>query len=702
MVASIKKLLEEISRNNIVINNDRLLKAYDLAYKSHSNQTRHSGEPYITHPLEVAIILVEMGLDEDSIITALLHDTVEDSSVTLGQIKINFGQKVSHLVEGVTKLKKISNLSKKDSDDENIRRLCIAMSQDIRVLIVKLADRLHNMRTINFVKNADSRLKKAKETISIYGPLAARIGMYKIKDELMDISFAQINPEVRNQIIKKTTDIYKQKEDKISYIIKYLEDLVKPHLDKFKIMGRNKNPYSIWNKMKKKNIGLNYINDIMGFRIIVPEQLDCYKILGVINSKFHMIPKTFDDYISSPKDNNYQSIHFSIVGPKNRKMEIQIRTFEMNEVAENGIASHWSYKDQIKLNGKGVQYEWTQELAAILAESESAEVIGNYQLKMHDDQIFCFSPNGDVFNLPKGATAIDFAYAIHSDMGNQLSGVKINGLNVSIQTKIENGDQIEIFTDKNAFPSISWVQFSVTAKVRYSIRNFIRNKKHKEYEALGRGILDKFFSEKNLKINDKILAKSLYFFRKNSVNDIYIFVAEGAISRNEILKFLYPDYKDSKVVPYLSKQNLTSAISLEGFHPNMFVKFSQCCHPVPNEKIVGVVNIGSDIAIHYAKCSMLQKISHNIINIDWDDVAKKQEDLFPARFIITLKNESGSLAEMSNIIAKSDINIKNIDICNRTEEFFEVEVNIEIENIDILESVIASLGLCSSVVDVKR
>ncbi|MDA0901843.1 MAG: RelA/SpoT family protein, partial [Proteobacteria bacterium] len=525
-----KGLVNKIKKYHKNLDEELVLKAYKFAAKAHSTQIRSSGEPYFSHPVSVATILTEFKLDSISIITALLHDTVEDTEVTLKDIRDNFGDKVADLVDGVTKLTKIEALSANKKAAENFRKLVMATSKDIRVLLVKLADRLHNMRTIEFISSDAKRMRIANESLAIYAPLAARIGMYQIRDELQELSFAQINHEaeqyIRNKLNKNT----------VKKIIKELKEKISKDVKDFEIYGREKKPYSIWMKMKNKNVGFHHLYDIMAFRIIVKDIPTCYQTLGIINSNYSMIPNTFEDYISTPKENGYQSIHSTVLGPDNRKIEVQIRTKDMHEVAELGVAAHWRYKQKEK-DSENEQYRWIRELISLFEHSsEPSEVLQNHKIQMHDDQVFCFTPTGDIFNLPIGSTIIDFAYAIHSEIGNKCVGAKVNGAISPLRKKLDNGDQIEIITDKNAKPSPIWLQFAFTSKAKAAIRHFIRHEKYNEYKMLGKAIINKLFAAEKLEINDDLLKETLNSFNKKNISDLYVSVAEGVVAREAVLK----------------------------------------------------------------------------------------------------------------------------------------------------------------------
>ena len=705
-----QELVNKIKTYQNNFDSDLVLKAYDFSLSAHSNQSRSSGDPYFSHPLAVAEILAGFKLDSASIITALLHDTVEDTDVTLENIEKSFGEEISKLVDGVTKLTKIEALSSNSKAAENFRKLVMAMSEDIRVLLVKLADRLHNMRTINYIPRAERRIAISNESLSIYAPLAARIGMYQIRDELQELSFAQIHPEVRNYIVEKISDLRTKKKDIIEKVIEELKSKIVDNIKNFEIVGREKSPYSIWMKMKSHNIGFNNINDVMGFRILVDEIPTCYQAFGIINCNYRMIPGTFSDYISTPKENGYKSLHLAVLGPENKKVEIQIRTKEMHNIAEYGVAAHWSYKEKIKIEHEHEQYKWIRELISLFEHAEDAsEVLHNHKIQIHKDQVFCFTPGGDIFNLPNGATIIDFAYAIHSDIGNSCVGAKVNGNVTPLRKKLENGDQIEIITDKKSKPSPAWLQFVTTAKAKTAIKHFIRNEKHLEYSALGKAIINKFFVSKDLEINEDLLKKALIHFNKKNIDDLYIFVAEGIISRTELLKVIYPEYLEDEKKKSREKSDKKKEhgdlLPIEGLIPGMSIHFAGCCHPIPGDLIVGVINTGTGITIHNQNCYSFKTIAvnnHMIVDVCWKDSRVLGEETYPSTIKVTMANEFGSLANISSIIAQNKVSITNIKTTNRTTDFFELIIDLNVKNLERLEEILSTLRTSDKIVDVIR
>ncbi len=472
------ELIDKIKSYNKFLNSESLKKAYDFALNAHQDQKREEGVPYIIHPVAVANILTELKLDSATITTGLLHDTIEDTNVTYETVKKEFGEEVANLVDGVTKLSALEDKASNNSKAENFRKLILATSKDIRVLLVKLADRLHNMRTINFVKDKEKIIRKAKETMEIYAPLADRMGMNRIRDELEDLSFSVLNKPARDLILNRLKFIKSNREDTFKLISAELIELLKHAGIQAIIAGREKTPFSIWRKIQNKKISLEQLTDIIGFRILVNDIDDCYKALGIFHSKFSAIPGKFKDYISTPKINKYRSIHTSVIGPKKNRIEIQIRTKEMHEFAERGIASHWKYKSSEKFSELSwKEYDWLRDLVEIIETGNSPEHYYEFtKLQMFQENVFCFTPKGAVIKLPKNATPIDFAYAVHTKIGDSAIGCNVNGRESSLQTGLSNGDMIEIMTSKNASPSLHWLSSSKTGKARASIRRYWQDK----------------------------------------------------------------------------------------------------------------------------------------------------------------------------------------------------------------------------------
>ena len=695
------ELVELVKSYDPDADEDALNRAYVFAMKKHGAQLRASGDPYYSHPVEVAGILTKFKLDSASIIAGLLHDTVEDTDTTVDEIRSLFGDQVAQLVDGLTKLAMIELKSKNDKQAENFRKLLLAMSEDIRVLLIKLADRLHNMRTLHFLQKPEKRARIARETLDIYAPLAERIGMQEVKSELEEIAFAELHKEAHDSIIARLNFLREQDSNLVPKIIKALSQDMEENGIHAVVSGREKTPYSIWRKMQMKNASFEQLSDIMAFRICVDDVGACYQALGVVHSKYHMVPRRFKDYISTPKPNGYQSIHTGVIGPENTRIEIQIRTFEMHEVGEKGVAAHWAYKQGQKAEGK--QYRWIRELLEILEQaSNPEEFLENTKLEMYNDQVFCFTPKGDLIGLPANSTPVDFAYAVHSSVGDTCVGAKINGEIRPLRTVLKNGDQVEILTSKAQHPSTEWDRFVVTGKAKAAIRRYVRTYKRDQFIVLGKEILERTFKGEALEFSEKALVNILPNFDADSIDDIYAKVGEGLVPGWDVLKVIYPAYKQSKLekvadkVPVLKKvihkNKKSEPLKIKGLIPGMAVHFAGCCHPLPGDRIVGIVTTGKGVAVHTIDCKSLEQYSdepERWLDIAWGEEA--ENELHTGRLKVMLANEPGALAELSNLIARAGANISNLNIVNRTISYFEILLDIDVKDLKHLTDIMAAL-----------
>lgn len=679
---------------------DALNRAYVFAMKKHGAQLRASGDPYYSHPVEVAGILTKFKLDSNSVIAGLLHDTVEDTDTTIEEVRNLFGDQVAGIVDGLTKLAMIEQKSVYTKQAENFRKLLLAMSEDIRVLLIKLADRLHNMRTLHFLK-PEKRARIARETLDIYAPLAERIGMQEVKSELEELAFSELYKDAHDSIIARLNFLREQGSDIVPKIIAALKKDMADNGVRCVVTGREKTPYSIWRKMQQKNASFEQLSDIMAFRICVDDIGSCYQALGIVHSKYHMVPRRFKDYISTPKPNGYQSIHTGVIGPENTRIEIQIRTFEMHEIAEKGVAAHWAYKQGQKAEGKN--FRWIRELLEILEQaSNPEEFLENTKLEMYNDQVFCFTPKGDLIGLPVNSTPVDFAYAVHSSVGDTCVGAKINGEIRPLRTVLQNGDQVEILTSKAQHPSTEWERFVVTGKAKAAIRRYVRANKRDQFIVLGQEILEKLFKSENLDFSEKSLVNVLSSFEAESINDLYAKVGEGLVTGWDVMKAVYPAYKQSKLdkvvqaikVPSFkkTKKKDVSPLQIEGLIPGMAMHFAGCCHPLPGDRIVGIVTTGKGVAVHTIDCKALEKFANEPerwLDISWG----KQEstDIHTGRLKVMLSNEPGTLGEISNILARHNTNISNLNIVYRTVSYFEIILDVEVKNVNQLNDVIAAL-----------
>jgi GTP diphosphokinase / guanosine-3',5'-bis(diphosphate) 3'-diphosphatase len=720
MAITPEQLLEKAKSYDIKADLSQLEKACQYAIKMHGNQKRESGDPYYQHPIEVAYILAEMRLDIGSLITGLLHDTVEDTDATLEEIESLFGLDISRLVDGVTKLTKIEYQPDHIRQAENFRKLLLAMSEDIRVLLVKLADRVHNMRTIQYIKSPEKRLRIAHETMEIYAPLAERIGIQKIKNELQELAFAELHPEAHRSIISRLEYLREEGLFVVDRIVQHLSNTLNTLDINANVYGREKTPCSIWQKMERKNVSFEQLSDIIAFRILVSDISECYHSLGAVHSSYHMVPDSFKDFISTPKGNGYQSLHTVVMGPEQQRIEIQIRTTKMHEIAELGVAAHWSYKQGAQYIIDGKQYRWVRELLDILAQASSPEeFLENTKMEMYYDQVFAFTPKGLLIALPKGATPVDFAYAVHSDVGNSCAGAKINGRIVPLRTQLTNGDQVEIIRSKTqGGPSPAWEQFVITGKARAEVKRHVRNQQREQFVVLGKAILHKLIRKETGKdLQDKLLEPLLEIFRKKTVDDLY-FAVGGTINRSDIAKALFPEKKQEedpkqrfgflkiknknksgKIDPYDEE----SVVSIKGLIPGMAVHFAGCCHPLPGDRIVGIVHTGKGITIHTIDCDMLENYASTPER--WIDVGWQRDngnELYVGRLKAVLTHETGSLATLTATIAKDLGNITNLKIVNRSIDFFEILVDVEVKGLKHLNNIVTSLRSRSCIQSVER
>lgn len=698
-----------------------LNKAYVYSMRMHGTQKRASGDPYFSHPVEVAGLLSEKRLDTASIVTGLLHDTVEDTEATVEQINDLFGDEIGSLVDGVTKLSALELQSDRTKQAENFRKLVIAMSRDIRVLVVKLADRLHNMRTIEFVKSFEKRRRIARETMDIYVPLAERVGIRDWRDELEDLSFRELNPDARISIVSRLDFLRSEGGDLIKRVTTELDRLMQQAGIDAKVSGREKNPSSIWRKMQRQNIGFEQLSDIMAFRILVTEEADCYRALGVIHAAYRMVPGRFKDYISVPKPNGYRSIHTGVIGPENQRIEVQIRTVAMHEVAELGVAAHWIYKQESDAEKKGrasgskegMQYKWLRELLEILDHASGPEeFLEHTKMEMFADQVFAFTPKGDLFALPNGATAVDFAYAVHTDVGNKCTAAKINGRIMPLRTELKNGDQVEIVTSNAQSPSPGWESFVVTGKARACIRRFIRSQQREQYAKLGREIIEKTFSKENYELTEKALKGVMKRFQADDVEDLLVAVGEGRCGAREVLYAIYPGAKTVSSSPKprqagqvaSANRGPSHAVPIDGLIPNMAIHFAKCCHPLPGDRIVGIVTTGKGVTIHTVDCATLETVAD--MPERWLDVSWKMDEGddmgFVGRIHAILSNEPGALATLTGTIGRDGGNISNLRITSRSADFFEMLVDVEVTDVRQLSNIVAALRASTVVNSVDR
>jgi guanosine-3',5'-bis(diphosphate) 3'-pyrophosphohydrolase len=715
------ELVERVQSYDPEADEDMLNRAYVYGLKKHGTQLRASGDPYFSHPVEVAGILAEMKLDTSSIVTGLLHDTIEDTDATREEIAGMFGEEIARLVDGVTKLSRLEVQSETTKEAENLRKLVLAMSSDIRVLLVKLADRLHNMRTLKHIKEPARRRRIARETMDLYAPLASRIGMENVKRELEELAFAELNPDGRASVLARLGYLKEKGEQIVPQIEAELtETLIEGGLEG-QVSGREKTPYSIWRKMQTKNVSFEQLADIMAFRIIVADVAQCYQALGLLHGRYQVLPQRFKDYISVPKPNGYRSLHTGVIGPLGQRIEIQIRTEEMQDQAERGVAAHWIYK-QGGPSTDAPQYAWLRSLIEILDKAPNAEeFLEHTKLEMFQDQVFCFTPKGKLIALPRGATPIDFAYAVHSQVGDTCVGAKINGRMLPLRTQLSNGDQIEIVTSKAQTPSPTWERFAVTGKAKAAIRRFIRTRQREQYLQLGRSLLDKAFHEEGYEVTDKGLADVKANFKQATTDDLVAAVGAGLVGAREVLTAVYPGLKQKQqrksgadIVPISRARKAkaresrskkeSSQIAITGLIPGMAVHFARCCHPLPGDRIVGIITTGKGVTIHTIDCATLESFSdapERWIDVGWDAVGEG-ETAYTGRLKITVANQPGSLSSLSTVIARHDGNISNLRIVNRSMDFFDMVIDVEVADVKHLADITAALRATPAINAVER
>ena len=711
----LKKLLKTIKSYDPDFDAEIVKKAHDYAKEMHEGQFRSSGEPYYTHPVEVAQILADMGMDVTTIVTAILHDTIEDTPATYEDLEEKFGKTVADLINGVSKLTRIESQTVEGKQAENFRKLLLAISEDIRVLLVKLADRLHNMRTLEGIKDDDKRRRIAMETLEVYAPLAERVGVHFIKEELEDLCFEQVNPEARESITNRLSYLREEGGGLVKEIISELKSLLKKSGIKAEVTGREKTRYSIWKKMQRKNVAFEQLSDIMAFRITVDTLEQCYLVLGIIHEKYSSVPGRFKDYISTPKPNGYRSIHTTIMGPKRQRIEVQIKTKKMHDEAELGVAAHWAYKGQEQTKDRDVtKYRWLRELLDILEqESKPEDFWENTKLELFQDRVFVFTPQGDLIELPNGSTPVDFAYAVHSAIGDKCVGAKINGRITPLNTRLVNGDQVEIITAKTQNPSPTWERFVVTGKARSHIRKFVRNQQRDEFITLGKAMIQKVFRQEGYDFSDKAISGVLKHYKLDEVDDIYANIGSGVFVARDVFKQIFPSHEMEIVerpaelmdqaVNYKAPKT-DGPMPIRGLIPGMAMHFARCCHPLPGDRIVGIVTTGKGVTIHTIDCDTLETFADSPER--WLDVSWGEGDSSPessvGRLFVTMSNETGALGTVTTVIGRNGGNIMNFKVTNRSVDFWDMTIDILVKDTKHLTDVIAALRATPIVISVSR
>jgi len=672
-------------------------RAYVFSVARHGTQKRASGDPYFSHPIEVAGILTELLLDDRTIVTALLHDTIEDTLTTTQEIEKLFGGDVARLVDGVTKLSKIEAQSENQRAAENLRKFLLAMSDDIRVLLVKLADRLHNMRTLHYIKKEDKRRRIARETMDIYAPLAERIGMYEFMREMQLLAFEQLEPEAYESIHKRLALLKEGGEDKVERIAAQLQDMLTSAGMHVTVQGREKHPYSIWRKMQERHISFEQLSDIMAFRVVTDGTDECYRALGLIHQRFKMVPGRFKDYISTPKRNGYQSLHTTVIHDENARIEIQIRSERMHRDSEFGLAAHWAYKqDHTQPDG---QAGWLRDLVEILEQSQDPdELLEHTKMAMYQDRIFAFTPKGELQQLPKGSTPVDFAYAVHTKLGSQTVGAKINGRVMPLRTQLENGDQVEILKSDAQEPQPGWLSFAVTGKARAAIRRFIRQQQRAEMIALGEKLYAEIVSRLPVEIGEKAEKAAIKRLKLEDKAALMIAIATNSVADDEVLNAIMPGSVEETPTGRKSKQQ-AHAVPITGLTPGIAFTLSDCCHPVPGDRIVGLRRPGEPIEVHTIDCLVLESgTDADWVDLSWDSKAKGGT----ARLSVIVKNQPGALASVANVFGINRANILNLQLVNREGPFHTDLIDLEVEDASHVARILSALRAIDPVVQAER
>lgn len=718
------ELVERVTRYNPNADEALLNKAYVYAMQKHGAQKRASGDPYISHPLEVAAILTNLRLDDATIAVALLHDTIEDTDATRAEIDGTFGEEIGKLVDGLTKIRRLDLVTQKAKQAENFRKLLLAVADDVRVLLVKLADRLHNMRTLHFVPEA-KRARIAEETMEIYAPLAGRMGMQSLREELEDLAFRHLNPDAWKTITERLSALSERSRDLIGEIEAELTRRFAEHGIVAEVKGRQKRPYSIFSKMQRKSVAFEQLSDIYGFRVVVPSLEDCYRVLGIVHTTWPTVPGRFKDYISTPKQNDYRSLHTTVVGPSRQRVELQIRTAEMNRVAEYGIAAHALYKDG-KTGGRNIAkateesraYEWLRRTIDLLNEGDTPEeFLENTKLELFYDQVFCFTPKGRLIALPRGATPIDFAYAVHTDVGNTCVGCKINGRIMPLVTALANGDEVEIIRSKAQTPPAAWESIAVTGKARAAIRRATKDAVRRQYSGLGKHIVERAFDRAGRAFAQEQLEGALTRLGQSNVTDLLAAVGRGEVNSDDVLKAVYPDYQTEAQrgrpprrpgagVESRSLTNETNPAELpiRGLRADLPVRFAPDGGAIPGDRIVGILTPGQGVTIYPIQSPALKQFDdepERWLDVRWE-IDPDAAERFPAQIKVSSINEPGSLAFIARAIGETEGNIDNIKMVRRGHDAHDMLIDLEVYDVKHLNEIIAQVRLLPNVTSVAR
>jgi len=717
------ELVERVTRYNPNADEALLNKAYVYAMQKHGTQRRASGDPYISHPLEVAAILTDLRLDDASIAVALLHDTIEDTDATRTEIDTLFGEEIGKLVDGLTKIRRLDLVTRKAKQAENFRKLLLAVADDVRVLLVKLADRLHNMRTLRYVPEA-KRASVAEETMEIYAPLAGRMGMQRLREELEDLAFKTLNPDAYATITERLERLSTRDQGVIGEIERDLTERLAARGIAAQVTGRQKRPYSIFSKMQRKSVAFEQLSDIFGFRVVVASVEDCYRVLGIVHTTWPTVPGRFKDYISTPKQNDYRSLHTTVVGPSRQRVELQIRTAEMARFAEYGIAAHAFYKDGetggrniARLTAESRAYEWLRRTIDLLSEGDTPEeFLENTKLELFHDQVFCFTPKGRLIALPRGATPIDFAYAVHTDVGNTCVGSKVNGRIMPLVTVLSNGDEVEIVRSKAQTPPAAWEQIAVTGKARAAIRRATKDAVRRQYGGLGRHILERAFDRAGRTFSVELLEQALSRLGHSNTADLLAAVGRGEVRSDDVLRAVYPDIAPK--VP--AGRNGSSAeavrraatpraegkhsLPIRGLQGDLPVSFAPNGGALPGDRIVGILTVGEGVTIYPIQSPALKAYDDEPdrwLDVHWDVEADSPER-FPAQIVVESINEPGSLAQIAQVIGENDGNIDNIKMLRKGHDAHEMVIDLEVWDLKHLTRILGELRSRPNVSSVAR
>src|SRR5210317_14131 len=695
---SAENLADLVSSYNPKSNRSQIVAAYHYGQRMHDGQFRKSGEPYFSHPVAVAEILAKQKLDDATIITALLHDTIEDTPASKAEVAELFSPQVADLVDGVTKLTNVQLSSVETKEAENARKLFMAIAKDIRVILVKLADRLHNMRTIGSMR-PEKQVQKARETMDLYAPLAGRMGMQSIREDLEDLAFQVLNPEARDSIRVRFENLRAASGDVVERITGDMRlELEKAEISAH-VYGRQKKPYSIWRKMQEKDLPFSRLSDIYGFRILCATDADCYRILGVIHQRWRAVPGRFKDYISQPKTNGYRSIHTTVSGRDGKRVEVQIRTFQMHEVAEAGVAAHWSYRDGVRSENPFTvdPVKWITKLVNEVGDDDDEAFLEAVKLEMFADQVFCFTPKGDVIKLPKGACPIDFAYAIHTRIGNSCVGVKVDGMRVPIWTTLRNGQSVEIITAEGQHPVSQWLDLVETGKAKTAIRRALREMDRGRHVTLGRDLLRSAFDHYDKKMTDKLIETAAKKLRLESGEELLARLGSAEQSARETVRILFPDIKDDK------NTHVDHQRAVIGLNTGQSFTRRPCCEPLPGERIVGILTAGSGVSVHAINCDSLERFEEKPelwVDLHWHD--GKHAAIYPVTLQLTISNDAGVLGRVCTVVGEAGANISDLKFVDRKPDFYKIDISVDLSDVEHLVSVLSRLEAEPEVATITR